>query len=165
MPAARDEAGQIEVHWTGSERGDLSGPATAEWCSVLRQLEIRGIRGDTGFAILLHPTDTIPGGEYKVLDPIRAESLPPAAAIALRWTALTSVKGFQGESGSVALQRAPNGQLSGQVKAALRSVSDTQRLRIDGNFKDLRVRPQSRGCTRPVELPDSGAQPADTQLH
>jgi hypothetical protein len=164
-PASRNEAGHIEVHWTGSERGGLSAPAIAEWCSVLRHLEIRGVRGDTGFAILVHPVDTIAATHYKVMDPTRAESLPPAAAVALRWVALTSIKGFQGESGSVILRRATSGEWSGQLTAALRSVSDTQRLAVDGNFKDLRFRPQARGCTSTVEPLDSGAQPADTQLH
>jgi hypothetical protein len=162
---SRNEGGQIEVHWTGSERGGLSAPATAEWCAILRQLEIRGIRGDTGFAIALHSVDSITGREYRVMEPARAESLPPAAAIALRWAALTSVKGFQGESGSVVLQRAPSGEWSGQVTAVLRSVSDTQRLTIDGKFKNLLVHPQARGCARPAEPVDSGAQPSDTQLH
>jgi hypothetical protein len=162
---SRNEGGQIKVHWTGSETGGLSAPATAEWCSVLRQLEIRGIRGDTGFAVVLHPVDSITGREYRVMNPARAESLPPAAAIALRWAALTSVKGFQGESGSVVLQRTPTGAWSGRVTAAVRSVSDTQRLTIEGNFNDLLVRPQARGCTRPAEPVDSGAQPSDTQLH
>jgi hypothetical protein len=161
----RNEGGQIEVHWTGSDRGRLSAPATAEWCAILRQLEISGIRGDTGFAMVLHPVDSITGREYRVMEPARAESLPPAAAIALRWAALTSVKGFQGESGSVVLQRASSGEWSGRVTAAVRSVSDTQRLTIEGNFENLLIRPQARGCTRPAEPVDSGAQPSDTQLH
>jgi hypothetical protein len=164
-PTSRAEVGQIEVNWTGSERGGLSAPATAEWCSILRQLEIRGVRGDTGFAMILHPTDTVTPTKYRVMDPAGAESLPPAAAIALRWVAVTSVKGFQGESGSVSLHRAPSGEWSGRLTAAARSVSDTHKLTIDGTFKDLQVRPQARGCIRPVEPPDSGAQPLDTPLH
>jgi hypothetical protein len=170
LPLSRDKGGQLEVHWSGSERGALSAAATAEWCSILRQLEIRGVRGDTGVAIVVHPVDTISARQYRLTKPEQAESLPPAASIALRWVALSSIKGFQGESGSVNLHRAPSGEWSGQVRAAVRSVSDTQRLTIDGTFKDLRIRTQARGCVRPVEdstaeSPDSGAQLPDTQLH
>jgi hypothetical protein len=163
-PASGSHAGHIEVQWSGGERGRLSGPATAEWCSVLRQLEIRGIQGDTGFAILIHPTDSIRSGQYSVAEPARPDSLPPAA-VALRWVELTSVKGFQGESGSVSLHRAPSGEWSGRVSAAARSVSDTQRLAIDGTFKDLVIGTQARGCSRPAEADDSGAEPPDTPLH
>src|SRR4051812_6349818 len=170
LPMSRDKGGQIEVQWSGSERGTLSAAATAEWCSILHQLEIRAVRGDTGVAIVVHPVDTISAREYPLTKPENAESLPPAASIALRWVAQSSVKGFQGESGSVNLNRAPSGEWSGKVRAAVRSVSDTQRLIVNGTFKDLRIRAQARGCVRPVqestvEPPDSGAQPRDTQLH
>src|SRR3954470_18170325 len=124
LPLSRDTGGQIEVHWIGSERGALSAPATAEWCSIRRQLEIRGGRGDTGVAIIVHPVDTISGRQYRLTNPEQAESLAPAASVALRWVALTSIKGFQGESGSVNLQRAASGEWSGRLRAAVRSVSD-----------------------------------------
>jgi hypothetical protein len=156
---------QIDVRWRGSDSGSLSRAATAEWCSASRLLEIRGITGDTGFAIAIYPTDTVTGGQYRVMDPAQADSSRPAAAIALRWVALTSIKGFQGESGSVVLQRLPSGVLSGQVAAAVRSVADTQRLTIDGSFQDLSIRAPARGCSGPVKSPQADAQPPDTQLH
>jgi hypothetical protein len=166
-PASRGGAGQIDVRWTGSERGRLSGRATAEWCPILRLLEIRAIRGDTGIALAIYPADTITPGQYRIIDPAKAESLPPAAGIALRWAAQIAVKGFQGESGSVALDRSGSGELSGRITATARSVTDTQRVTIDGSFRDLMIRPQARGCARPSEHPDEDedAQPSDTQLH
>jgi hypothetical protein len=171
-PATPGGAGQIDVRWTGSERGRLSGKATAEWCSIHRLLEIRAIRGDTGIALAIYPADTITPGTYQVIDPAKAESLPPAAGIALRWATQIAIKGFQGESGSVVLDRSRSGELSGRVTAAARSVTDTQRVAIDGSFRDLPVRPQTRGCAPPLEHPDEDvepdggdAQPSDTQLH
>ena len=164
-PALGDGAGQIDVRWTGSERGRLSGRASAEWCSIHRLLEIRAIRGDTGIALVIYPTDTIIPGKYRVIDPAKAESLPPAAGIALRWAAQTAIKGFQGESGSVVLERARSGELSGRIVAAARSVTDTQQVAMDGSFLGLTIRPQPRGCYPPLETFDEGAQPGDTQLH
>jgi hypothetical protein len=162
-PASR--GGQIDVRWTGSERGRLSGRATAEWCTILRLLEIRAIRGDTGIALAIYPADTVTPGEYRVTDPAKAESLPGAASVALRWAAETAIKGFQGESGAVVLERSRSGELSGRVRAAARSVTDTQWVMIDGSFRDLTIRPQARGCAPRLEQPDEDAQPSDTQLH
>jgi hypothetical protein len=164
-PASRGGAGQIDVRWTGSERGRLSGRATAEWCSILRLLEIRAIRGDTGIALAIYPADTIIPGKYRIVDPAKAESLPPAAGIALRWATQIAVKGFQGESGSVVLDRSRSGELSGRIIAAARSVTDTQRVTIGGSFRDLTIRLQGRGCAPPSKHPDKDAQPSDTQLH
>jgi hypothetical protein len=163
--ASRGGAGQIDVRWTGSDSGRLSGGATAEWCAILRLLEIRAIRGDTGVALAIYAADTITPGQYRIIDPAKAESLPPAAGIGLRWATQNAVKGFQGESGSVVLDRSRSGELSGRITAAARSVTDTQRVTIDGSFRDLMVRPQVRGCARPSKDPDEDAEPSDTQLH
>jgi hypothetical protein len=164
-PASRAGAGQIDVRWTGSERGRLAGRATAEWCPILRLLEIRAIRGDTGIALAIYPADTITPGQYRIMDPAKAESLPPAAGIALRWATQIAVKGFQGESGSVAVDRSPSGELSGRITATARSVTDTQRVTLNGGFRDLMIRPQARGCARPSKDADEDAEPSDTQLH
>jgi hypothetical protein len=164
-PASRRGAGQLDIQWTGSDRGKLSGPAIAEWCAVLRVLEIRGIRGDTGVAVAIYPRDTLLApGRYRVVRPTTVDSLAHAN-IGVRWASETSIKGFQGESGSVVVERARSGELTGHVSAAARSVTDTARLAIDGSFKDLPIRPQARGCVRPPEHPDTNAQPSDTPLH
>ena len=162
-PAQRT-VGQIDAHWTGSERGKLSGPAIAEWCPVLRVLEIRGIRGDTGIAVAVYPSDSLTSGKYRIVLPPPADSLP-RANIGLRWASETSIKGFQGDSGYVVVERARSGELAGRITAAARSIADTQRVSIEGSFKDLTIRPQARGCVRPNQHPDSNAQPSDTQLH
>jgi hypothetical protein len=166
VPTGGRAAGDIDLRWSGTQPGSLSGPATAEWCAVLRLLEIGSIRGDTGVALVLYTVDTIMPGTYRIVDPARAESLPPAGAIALRWPTQTAVVGFQGESGSVLLERTRTGELSGRLTAAARSANDTQQIAIEGTFRNITVRPQSRGCA-PRTPVDSAidAQPSDTQLH
>jgi hypothetical protein len=155
-------SGEIDVRWTGGERGRLSGPASADWCAPLRLLEIRGISGDTGVALAIYPKDSVTPGKYRLIDPARAESLPPAAALALRWAAQTAVKGFRGESGSVSVERSGSGALSGRVAAAARSVTDTQTLAIEGSFSGLVIRSQPGKCVERDEESDEDAGSGET---
>jgi hypothetical protein len=158
-------AGQITVGWTGAEQGMVAGPATAEWCSISRVLEIQAIRGDTGVAIAIYPAETVAAaGIYRVRTPSKAESLPPAAGVALRWAAQTVIKGFQGESGSVALERLPSGQLSGRLTAVARSTTDTGSVAVTGTFRGLAVSPPKRGCL-PPPADTLDAPPDDTLVH
>jgi hypothetical protein len=125
-------------------------------------LEIRGISGDTGIALAIYPKDSVTPGKYRLIDPARAESLPPAAALALRWAAKTAVKGFRGESGSVSVERSGSGALSGRVAAAARSVTDTQSLAIEGSFSGLVIRSQPGKCVERDEESDEDAGSGDT---
>jgi len=99
----RADAGpaRLEMEWSGESKGRLAAPATAEWCDSLKVLEIRALSGDSGIAIALYPTDTIRSDSYAVMPPAKADSVPPAAAVALRYFGETSVKGYQGDSGRV----------------------------------------------------------------
>jgi hypothetical protein len=150
-------SGHLDARWTGKEEGRISAPATAEWCAIRKLLEIRAIQGDTGLALALYPADTIVAGEYRVVDPPKAESLPRAAGVALRWMTQNAIRGFQGESGAVVLERSRSGTISGRVAARARSATDTMRVDISGTFRDLTVRPHARGCAAP-EPPDSDDQ-------
>lgn len=155
----------LDVRWSGSEQGKISGPATAEWCSPRRLLEIRTVQGDTGIALALYPGETITAGKYHVVHPAKAESLPPAAGVALRWLTQTTVQGFQGDSGVVDLDRSAAGLLSGRVRIRARSVVDTQRVSVTGTFEDLTVRAQARGCIAPEENSGEHAEHPDTGVH
>ena len=146
----RGGSGHLDARWSGAEEGTISAPATAEWCPIRKFLEIRAIQGDTGLALALYPAGTIVAGEYRVVHPPKAESLPPAAGVALRWLTQTAVRGFEGESGTVVLERSPSGTLSGRVAAGTRSITDTLRAALSGTFQDLTVRPQTRGCSAPA---------------
>jgi hypothetical protein len=159
------KGGHLEAQWSGPARGRISGPAAAEWCSSRRRLEIRTVQGDTGIALVIYPAETIVAGQYRVVDPVKAESLPPAAAIALRWLTQTMVQGFQGDSGVIALERSPAGLLSGRIRVGARSVVDAQKVSVTGTFQDLTVRPQPRGCVEPAKPPATHAEPGDTGVH
>jgi hypothetical protein len=158
-PRAEPEA-RLEVSWTGSDTGRLAGAAVAEWCDTLRMLEIRAVRGDSGAAIALFPTDRVRPDSYPVRPPAQADSTRPAAAVALRWFAETAVKGFRSDSGGVVVEPAPGGRLSGRFAATLQSATDGSRLRARGTFHGLRVVPSTHGC-----VPRPAAQPRDTGVH
>jgi hypothetical protein len=164
-PENSDKRPYLDVRWTGAGRGKISGPATAEWCAPRRLLEIRTVQGDTGIALALYPAETIATGKYRVIDPAKAESLPPAAAVALRWLTQTTVQGFQGDSGVVDLERSPSGVLSGRVGIRARSVVDTQKVTVRGMFEGLAVRPVSRGCDAPGRGSGEHAETTDTGVH
>ena len=153
------------MSWSGKERAKLSGAATAEWCEPRRSLEIHTVQGDTGAALALYPERALAAGRYAVVDPTKAESLPPAAAIAVRWLGQTVVQGFQGDSGSVILERSSTGVWSGRFGARARSVADTQRIRLHGSFRDLVVKPAASGCGDPDRESDMDPEPPDSSVH
>lgn len=158
------QAGQLEVNWTGSSAGNIAGSASAEWCAAQRFLEIRSIEGDTGIAVVLYPAKALAPGHYPIVEPTKAESIPPSAGLALRWLTKTAVQGLRADSGGVDLERSPTGQLSGRLKARARSVVDTLRITLTGTFQNLTVHPESRGCG-PASEPEEAAEAGDTGLH
>jgi hypothetical protein len=164
----RDQPPKLEVRWSGTERGSVAAAATAEWCAPLRLLEIQSLAGDSGVALAIYPAESLTPGKYGVQAPTRADSLRPAAALALRWPGPTSVKGFQGDTGSVMLRRHGSGLVSGTLAARARSVADTGRIDVSGSFQNLAVRPATRGCARSdTASADTGkrAPAADTLVH
>ena len=169
---AEPRTGSLQVEWTGSDTGTLSAPAVAEWCESLGLLELRAIQGDTGIALVIYPSDsgpqagTTPPGDYRVVTPERADSTRPASAIALRWFAETSIRGFRGDTGSVALQATGPGAVAGTFSAALRSATEGSRLTITGSFKGLTVAPAPPECAgraAPEEDEEEPAEPTDEE--
>jgi hypothetical protein len=182
---ADTRTGSLQVEWTGADTGKLSAPAVAEWCDSLDLLELRAIHGDTGIAVVLYPSDsltpsdTVPRGDYPVLPPEKADSNRPSAAVALRWFAETSIRGFRGDSGTVVLEATGAGAREGRFTAYLRSATDGSRLSVTGAFAGLTVTPASPSCggrhsqeagepdepEEPEELDEASAagEPADTQ--
>jgi hypothetical protein len=152
---------RLEVQWNGSTGGRIGGAAVAGWCAERRVLQISLVQGDTGLALALYPDRALRDGVYPVVDPIRAESMAPAAGVAVRWLTRTTVQGFQGDSGRVSLERGATGRLSGQVHARARSVVDTQRIRLSGTFRDLIVVQDTLGCD-PADTTDEDAGFEDT---
>ena len=133
------------VEWTGSDTGRLVGVLRVEWCDSLGMLEIRGIRGDSGIAVAVYPEDSVRSDSFPVVAPELAVSRRPSAAVALRWFAETAVKGFQGRSGYVVLER-ERGEVSGRFQTAMHSINDGMRLDLIGSFREARIVPAARGC-------------------
>jgi hypothetical protein len=143
--------GTLEVEWVGTDTGKLAAPAVAEWCDGLKLLELRAIHGDTGIALALYPSragagaDSIATGDYPVVSPERADSSRPSAAVALRWFEETSIRGFRGDSGKIALETSGPGTSAGRFSAHLRS-SEGSRIAVTGLFKGLTVTPAPGNC-------------------
>jgi len=149
----RLQAGRLDARWTGPDSGKISAPAAAEWCADRLLLEIQAIQGDTGLALVLYTRDSIGADSYRVVAPSRADSSHPSASLALRLFSQTAVKGFQGDSGTVILERSGSGPLSGSVSARARSVLNADQIRLRGRFDRVAVIPQVRGCA--PETPDT----------
>jgi hypothetical protein len=164
-PAPAESAGRLEVSWDGSPDGALSAPAAADWCGRRQVLEIRALKGDTGVALALYPGKALTPGAYPVVDPARAESIPPAAGVAVRWLAKNLVQGFRSDSGRVTLERSGPGRFSGRVMARARSVVDTQRITLEGTFRDLVVRRDTVGCEADDVPSVQAAETADIGVH
>jgi hypothetical protein len=149
-PEAGTQAGpRLTVRWTGADTAEFGAAATAERCDTLHLIEIRAISGDTGVGLVLYDSGTVGSGTYPIRHPENADSLPPAAALGLRWFSKTSVQGFQGASGEVAVRRSAAGELSGTFTAQARALSGPGKLELTGSFDALRPRPATRGCAPP----------------
>lgn len=138
--------GRLEARWTGTDTGQVSGFAQAEWCDDQRRLEIRIIKGDTGLAVAVFPEVVLSPDTYRVVAAGSRDSAPPKARVALRWFGATAISGLQGDSGTVVLERTDSGQLTGHLAARASSVSNSDRVTVTGEFQNLAVVSQERGC-------------------
>ena len=157
----------LEAQWVGSDTGKVVAPAVAEWCDSLRLLEVRAMHGDTGIALVLYPKDSVTPGAYRVVPPERGDSSRPSAAVALRWFAETSIRGFRGDSGSITLSGPGPGGGAGSFVARLRSTTDGSRLHLTGLLRGLAVRPARADCGGVPKdgadtLPDPEAEAEET---
>jgi hypothetical protein len=156
--------GGMDVSWTGADTGKLSAPAVAEWCDSLRLLELRAIKGDTGIALLFYPADSaVAPGEFRMVSPHEANERRPSAALALRWFAETSIRGFRAESGSVSLERLGASGAAGKFTGHLRSATEGSRLTITGSFHGLTVTPAPGECAGTPEPEDDGSELRDEE--
>ncbi|HET9274667.1 MAG TPA: hypothetical protein VFN96_01220 [Gemmatimonadales bacterium] len=155
-------ASTLEVEWVGSDTGKLVAPVVAEWCDSLRMLELRAVRGDTGIALALYAAESVTAGHYPMVPPERGDSTRPSSAVALRWFAETSIRGFQGDSGSVSLDAGGPGAGGGSFAARLRSTTEGSRLNVTGSFQGLTVRPAPPECAGVAKVPaDSEPDPEE----
>jgi hypothetical protein len=154
---------RVSVRWTGADTASFSASAVAEWCASLHLLEIRAVAGDTGVGIALYPPDTIEAGRYPFRRPDVADTaLPPSAALALRWFSQTTVMGYQGDSGSLTLERRPDGSLAGRFTAAAGPLVTGTRGHATGTFGGLRVVAAPSDCAGPPPADTAGADMPDS---
>jgi hypothetical protein len=144
--------GSLELQWVGSDTGKLAAPAVGEWCDSLRILEVRAMQGDTGIALVLYPADSAEPGEYPLVVPERADSVRPAAAVAIRWFAETSIRGFRSDSGTVTLTTVAPG--AGRFAGRVRSATEGSRLNLTGSFQGVVVTPAPADCAGVAPDPD-----------
>jgi hypothetical protein len=150
----QSQAGRLDARWTGTDSGQISARAAAEWCADRLRLEIRGIQGDTGLALALYPVDSFLPDSYPVLEPTRADSVRrPSASVGLRLFLQTAIRGYRGDSGAVLLERSSAGQLSGRLTARARAVPNAEPIHLSAKFERVAVLPQERGCI--PEPPDT----------
>jgi hypothetical protein len=151
---AAPAGGTLEVQWVGSDTGKLVAPAVAEWCDSLRMLELRAVHGDTGIALVLYPADSAKAGDYRMVLPERGDSIRPSSAVALRWFAETSIRGFRSDSGSVTVTALGPGAGRGSFGGRLRSATEGGRLTVRGTFQRITVTPAPADCAGVAQDPD-----------
>jgi hypothetical protein len=137
---------RLEVRWTGTDTSAFSAPATAERCDTLDLLQIRAMGGDTGIGLAVYRRGGVQPGSYPIRKPEAAETMPPSAAVGLRWFSRTTIQGFQADSGKLQLDTAGGGGLSGRFTAQAHAITGNAHLKLTGSFEGLRVRPATRGC-------------------
>jgi hypothetical protein len=147
------DQGRLTASWKGGDSGQFVAPANAAWCSVGGLLEIMAIRGDSGIAVLLYPTEGIKSGTFTVIDPLREPVHAGGAALAARWPAAEQIVGFRGVSGKVSL-KVENGELAGNLEGLLlRPGAEAESLHFTATFASVRADSGPAACP-----PDSGGR-------
>lgn len=136
--------GNFEISWTGADTGAIAVPGRAEWCEEGRLLEIVGLTGDTGVAILLYPIDSLEPDSFPVRAPV-GEALRPEARIALRVFGDVAVLGFRGYDGMVQLEESGGGRISGRFEADMSGLNEGE-MQAEGSFSGIPVRPSDLAC-------------------
>lgn len=150
--AGSDEpAGVMEVEWSGPDTALIRASATALWCREGHWLEVTGLLGDTGVAVVVYPADTVRTGQYAVHDP--ADSLGSGAGVALRWFGEDAVHAFQSRSGSVTVSDDEGGTVRGRFEALVVAVIRPETLTVTGEFRRTSVTLGADECAGRVSPP------------
>lgn len=127
----------------------MSGRAWAVWCREARVAVVTGMSGDTGVSLLIHPPDSLAAGRYPIVEPDTARRAAPAAAVGLRLLGRTAVVGYQGQSGTLTLERPASGRVSGRFEATAKVASALAgTVKLAGRFRSVRVTADGGDCPR-----------------
>ena len=127
---------RLHVEWIGADTGRFSGPATASWCPVARRLEVRGVKDDLGFGLVVYPESLLVPGEYPVFDPGIDTVHRPGSAGAARWFTEQIVAGFQSDSGGVQVLES-GAAVRLRFGFRMRSLTGEDTLRAEGEATRL----------------------------
>jgi hypothetical protein len=151
--------GHLEASWIGADHGKATLPAQAVWCPRLALLEVTAVAGDTGIAIGLYVPDTMVPGPYPVARGAPPPGAGPTAGVASRWFADVAVRGYQGDSGLVTVQRKGQGW-AGRFSLRMRPIGGEATVDLSGDFEVPVVDTTAAACPtdslRPVH--DSGGR-------
>lgn len=136
---------RLHAKWAGADSGKLIAKARATWCPPDRLLEIIAVDSDAGLGIAVYPSDSLSDGDYRVADP-RVDSLKrPRSAVGIRWFTETQIKGYQGDSGGVYLNR-NRGKLDGMLEAKLHGAGTPETIRVTASFRGVPLVLDSTRC-------------------
>jgi hypothetical protein len=147
--------GRLSASWKGSAKtsGTLKTTATANWCAAGHLLEIMGIAGDSGIAVLLYPADGVKSGSFAVIDPLHEPVHTGAAAVAARWPDGEQIVGYRGVKGTATL-KVDAGTISGSITSTmLRPGAQPDSVSFDATFSALQADSGIGACP-----PDSGGK-------
>lgn len=143
------DRGRIEVTWTGAEKGTMTAPAEALWCSAARTVQLTAVQGDTGVGIMIYPAESLVVGKYPIVEPADARTRPPAASVGLRLINQTAVSGYQGRAGAVVMERVEGGRMSGHFEATARTATGAVgTIRLTGHFVSVPITSDASACGR-----------------
>jgi hypothetical protein len=131
---------RLNAAWTGSDTGRISAPAAASWCPVAGRLEVKAVKGDMGFGLVLYPVSDLVAGTYPAFDPGADSVRRPGAAGAARWFTNHDVVGYQSDSGSVELTRKDE-RLQLRFGFRLRSLNGEDTVVAEGRAASLEPGP------------------------
>ncbi|HET9275943.1 MAG TPA: hypothetical protein VFN96_07730 [Gemmatimonadales bacterium] len=142
------EPGRVRIEWSGSTSGRFAAPAVARWCATDTLVEILAMRADTGVGLILLVRDSVEAGDYPVAAARSFSSRRPGASVAVRWLDTSSVRGYEGVRGRVALTA--GGALAGTFEALLRAnaglAGDT--LAVRGELSGITLSTADSLCGR-----------------
>jgi hypothetical protein len=153
-PADRD-SGRLDAAWAGASKGRMNGPAKAIWCHAAKLAQVTATQGDTGLGLLIHPTDSLVAGPYRILQPAGARATSPGAALGLRLITAVAVVGYQASGGTLILDQVRSGgqsrgtRISGRFDAkASAAATPAGSITVQGRFLDVPVAPGGEACPR-----------------
>jgi hypothetical protein len=139
--------GLLTIDWRGAQTGHFSAPLAASHCAETGILELLAVRGDSGFGLVLFPTDSarVATATYPIFLGTDVTALRPGANAALRWFTGVDLAVFEGRAGSVALT-ARDSSLSATLEVRMHALNGTDSLVVRGRFDKVRLRKDGTGC-------------------